>query len=216
MSIVAEREVIIIDDKVTPPLSNEFVTAQLRAALRRIYTLAEADEVLQSGIDAASIIVLDLGFPSDPSEGLRFLRELRRRYPLLTVIVYTNANKIALEEAFHAGATKVLRKNRDPEEFRNALLLASGQKVLQSSVLCEVVAVDTSAVRVRIDGEAGWFAEREFSRSFCPIARPERGATFYLDTFVVPHDGREKFELVARGANPIEQRLQTDALFGAD
>jgi DNA-binding response OmpR family regulator len=207
-----ERRILVVDDDPDTDFSPKFLKS-LNASVEVAQTLNEARNAL-SEIDADTVVILDLMFPENTDDGLDFLREIKQDYKETPVIVHTAAPMPHVQEtAMDLGADDVIQKAGDPEELRNAIMLASGLELKTAEVLCQVVAVDDRVVRVQIPGEEGWVAEREFDKRFCPATACTVGSAFWLDTFRARHDGKDEYVLRSRGVDPEWDRAAVASWF---
>ena len=200
-----ERRILLVDDDPDTEFSPKFLKS-LNASVDVAQTLSDARHALDE-TDEDTVVVLDLMFPENTDDGLDFLRELKQEHKETPVIVHTAAPMPHVQEAaMELGADDVLQKAGDPEELRNAIVLASGLELKTAEVLCQVVAVGDHTIRVQITGEDGWLAEREFHNRFCPPAARTIGSQFWLDTFRSRRGGKEEYALRSRGVDPAGDR----------
>ena len=110
------------------------LTAVLRAATG--VTVAEVvsrgDLFCRLRAREVDVLVMNLAFAGD---GLQILREIRRLYPALPVVVFSmqNSEPFAIR-AFRAGATAYVHDQTEPEEFVRIIHHIGGGEFLQPAV----------------------------------------------------------------------------------
>lgn len=131
----SKKRLLLIDDH-----------AILRDGLRNIFddnpefeVVAEAgnatEALAQCEAVAPDIVLLDLTLPKE--DGINLLREIKRRWPNILVLVFTMHNhQKYLEDAMVAGADGYCLKDTSIEELYNALHLVSwGKKYISEELL---------------------------------------------------------------------------------
>jgi len=202
-------EIFVIDDNDRSRLTGAFLK-EIGMTKRVVTSLKDASEALGNAT-AETIVVLDLMFPNSPEEGLDFLRTFKLTHAQVPVIVFTNAS-VDEDYVRGLGAAAVVSKTGDPIRLRNVIKLISGREVLVASVLCEIVGISSRTVRIRVEGEQGWVAERDFEREFCPPAM-EVGGAFYLETYEFMRDGKKQYRVASKASDPREELAALDGWF---
>jgi hypothetical protein len=162
-------------------------------------------------------------FPSDPEEGLRFLRYLKGPTSQIPrgagIVVHTNATAPHYRKlAYEAGADEFLAKG-EARQLIDLVDLYSGGEVLVAQTLCRVVDVDLmkGKVAVEIDGADGWVAERAVDLQQCPNEARIAGGAFYLDSYkrfrFYPGSRVLEYSILSRAVDESEEQKKLAYLF---
>jgi CheY-like chemotaxis protein len=210
--------VLIVDDQPDPYLLSERQLQEVGAQRKSVTSLEAAAGVLRHWhsdvVQRRAVVVLDLMFPTDPEDGLTFLRAVMQRelpVPRHTyVIVRTGVYRDEIKKrAYALGALEYVGKVEGPEVLMTAVKFACGEDVRTARTLCQVFEVDAErgTVRVRIEGHGGWYAERSFELSWCPVEARVPGGSFYAETYK---------RLTGSGAEIVLKSAAVDAAAEAD
>lgn len=131
-----KAKILLVDDE----------TAFLDAMKRRLAKREFSVETAESGMDALEIledkqgdievVILDVKMPG--LDGIETLREIKRKYPMVEVVMLTgHATVGSAIEGMKLGAFDYLMKPADIDGFTNTIMAAAGKRRQQEQKIVE-------------------------------------------------------------------------------
>lgn len=135
---------LLIDDHplVQVALEAALATAPIRLSLAAVENEAEAFQALQQRMP--QLVILDISLPD--SNGLELLKLLKRRFPLLPVLIYSaQTERLYMQMARAAGAAGYIVKSQSMPQLLSAILAVLGGKTVFAADIADTKPLSLTA-----------------------------------------------------------------------
>lgn len=131
-----KANILLVDDETA------FLDAMKRRLSKRGFAIdtaesgMEAIEILEDRHDSIEVVVLDVKMPG--LDGIETLREVKRKYPMVEVVMLTgHATVDSAIEGMKLGAFDYLMKPADIDGFSDTVMAAAGKRRQQEQKIVE-------------------------------------------------------------------------------
>ena len=131
-----KASILLVDDETA------FLDAMKRRLSKREFRVETAEsgmgalELLEDKHDVIEVVILDVKMPG--IDGIETLREIKRKYPMVEVVMLTgHATVGSAIEGMKFGAFDYLMKPADIDGFTNTIMEAAGKRRLQEQKIIE-------------------------------------------------------------------------------
>lgn len=135
---------LLIDDHplVQVALEAALATAPIRLSLTAVENETEAFQALQQRMP--QLVILDISLPD--SNGLELLKLLKRRFPLLPVLIYSaQTERLYMQMARAAGAAGYIVKSQSMPQLLSAILAVLGGKTVFAADIADTKPLSLTA-----------------------------------------------------------------------
>lgn len=135
---------LLIDDHplVQVALEAALATAPIRLSLAAVENETEAFQALQQRMP--QLVILDISLPD--SNGLELLKLLKRRFPLLPVLIYSaQTERLYMQMARAAGAAGYIVKSQSMPQLLSAILAVLGGKTVFAADIADTKPLSLTA-----------------------------------------------------------------------
>lgn len=135
---------LLIDDHplVQVALEAALATAPIRLSLTAVENETEAFQALQQRMP--QLVILDISLPN--SNGLELLKLLKRRFPLLPVLIYSaQTERLYMQMARAAGAAGYIVKSQSMPQLLSAILAVLGGKTVFAADIADTKPLSLTA-----------------------------------------------------------------------
>jgi len=131
-----KAKILLVDDEAA------FLDAMKRRLSKRGFSVEtsesgmDAIDILEEKHDGIEVVILDVKMPG--IDGIETLREIKRKYPMVEVVMLTGHGTVGSAiEGMKLGAFDYLMKPADIDGFTNTIMAAAGKRRQQEQKIVE-------------------------------------------------------------------------------